>query len=190
MEAQQETLTLLYPEDTIRRYFGRGADRHLAQFTRSIVAANEFLSRHPRKTLTAGRGRPEGLTRALQYYKDETFLTLYAFISLDLAGKPEHLKERERLYAQLLRQALPDFAVTVTEPALELEKLVVPPKAHLDVLAQRFREMAYLTKGVFIRFTDLRDDGHEQSYYFDSGIEAFVRQIGRTRQPCTRTPST
>ncbi|MEI6136325.1 MAG: DNA topoisomerase (ATP-hydrolyzing) subunit B [Chloroflexota bacterium] len=57
-----------------------------------------------------------------------------------------------------------------------------------ELLAQRFREMAYLTKGVFIRFTDLRDDGHEQSYYFDSGIEAFVRQIGRTRQPLHPDP--
>src|SRR5690606_19647158 len=48
-----------------------------------------------------------------------------------------------------------------------------------DMLAGRFREMAYLTKGVFIRFIDLRGDGHERSYYFDSGVEAFVRHINR-----------
>ena len=140
MEAQQETLTLLYPEDTIRRYFGRGADRHLAQFTRSIANANDFLREHPREALTAGKGRPDGLTRALQYYKDETFLTLWAFISLDLAAKPEHLKERERLCTQLLRQALPNLGITVTAPKLELEKLVVPPKKYLEVLAQSFRD--------------------------------------------------
>ncbi len=57
-----------------------------------------------------------------------------------------------------------------------------------DVLAQRFREMAYLTRGVFLRFTDLRGDGNEKSFYFDSGIEAFVRQINRTRQPLHPDP--
>ena len=57
-----------------------------------------------------------------------------------------------------------------------------------EILSQRFREMAYLTKGVFIRFTDLRGDGNEASYYFDSGIEAFVRQISRSRQPLHPDP--
>ncbi len=50
-----------------------------------------------------------------------------------------------------------------------------------DLLAQRFREMAYLTKGLMIQFIDLRDDGRERSFYFDSGIQAFVRQLNRTR---------
>ena len=52
-------------------------------------------------------------------------------------------------------------------------------------LAARFREMAYLTKGVWIRFVDLRETtfagGHERSFYFDSGVEAFVRSINRGR---------
>ncbi len=52
-----------------------------------------------------------------------------------------------------------------------------------EILAQRFREMAYLTKGLFIHFRDERGLGDERSYYFDSGIEAFVRQIGRSRNP-------
>jgi DNA gyrase subunit B len=50
-------------------------------------------------------------------------------------------------------------------------------------LASRFREMAYLTKGVRIRFIDERDEtyegGRERSFYFDSGVEAFVRSINR-----------
>ncbi len=57
-----------------------------------------------------------------------------------------------------------------------------------DVLAQRFREMAYLTKGLMIQFIDLRDDGRERSFYFDSGIQAFVRQLNRTRQPLHPDP--
>ena len=49
-----------------------------------------------------------------------------------------------------------------------------------DMLAGRFREMAYLTKGVFIKFVDQRGEVvHERSYYFDSGVEAFVRHINR-----------
>ncbi|MBM3138780.1 MAG: DNA topoisomerase (ATP-hydrolyzing) subunit B [Candidatus Rokubacteria bacterium] len=48
-----------------------------------------------------------------------------------------------------------------------------------DMLAGRFREMAYLTKGVFIRFVDERAEFAERSYYFDSGVEAFVRHINR-----------
>ncbi len=57
-----------------------------------------------------------------------------------------------------------------------------------DILATRFREMAYLTRGVFIQFIDLREDGQERSFYFDSGIEAFVRQINSTRGPLHPDP--
>jgi len=57
-----------------------------------------------------------------------------------------------------------------------------------EMLAQRFREMAYLTKGLMIQFIDLREDGRERSFYFDSGIQAFVRQLNRTRQPLHPDP--
>ena len=59
-------------------------------------------------------------------------------------------------------------------------------------LAARFREMAYLTKGVRIKFVDLRDptfvDGRRRSFYFDSGVEAFVRSINRGRSPLHAKP--
>jgi DNA gyrase subunit B len=48
-------------------------------------------------------------------------------------------------------------------------------------LASRFREMAYLTKGIWISFVDLRGDGREVNFYFDSGLEAFVRHINREK---------
>ena len=61
-----------------------------------------------------------------------------------------------------------------------------------QTLATRFREMAYLTKGVWIQFLDLRDDtfveGNEKNFYFDSGVEAFVRHINRGRSPLHRDP--
>ena len=59
-------------------------------------------------------------------------------------------------------------------------------------LASRFREMAYLTKGVRIRFIDERDEqyegGNERSFYFDSGVEAFVMHINRGRGPLQPRP--
>jgi len=52
-----------------------------------------------------------------------------------------------------------------------------------DTLASRFREMAYLTKGVRIRFVDCREQPvpNEVTYFFDSGVEAFVRHINRDK---------
>jgi DNA gyrase subunit B len=60
-------------------------------------------------------------------------------------------------------------------------------------LAARFREMAYLTKGIWIHFTDERGTEergwpHELTFYFDSGVEAFVRHINRNRGPLHPDP--
>ncbi len=59
-----------------------------------------------------------------------------------------------------------------------------------DTLATRFREMAYLTRGVWIKFVDLRGDGDERNFYFDSGIEAYVRHINRGKSPLHPDPIT
>jgi DNA gyrase subunit B len=52
-------------------------------------------------------------------------------------------------------------------------------------LEERFREMAYLTKGIWIDFTDKRNanlpGGERKVFFFDSGVEAFVRQLNRGR---------
>jgi DNA gyrase subunit B len=49
-----------------------------------------------------------------------------------------------------------------------------------DTLAQRFREMAYLTKGLRIKFVDERED-RELAFYFDGGIVSFVRHLNKNR---------
>jgi DNA gyrase subunit B len=51
---------------------------------------------------------------------------------------------------------------------------------NFDVLAQRFREMAYLNKAVRLKFVDERAD-REASFYFDGGITAFVRKLNAGR---------
>jgi DNA gyrase subunit B len=51
-----------------------------------------------------------------------------------------------------------------------------------DTLAQRFREMAFVTRGVRIHLLDERSD-REVTFYFEGGIVSFVRYLNRNRQP-------
>jgi DNA gyrase subunit B len=50
-----------------------------------------------------------------------------------------------------------------------------------DTLATRFREMAFVTRGVTISLTDERD-GQETSFYFEGGILSFVKYLNRNRE--------
>ena len=49
-----------------------------------------------------------------------------------------------------------------------------------DTIAQRLRESAYLTKGVWITLIDERID-RERSFYFEGGLISFVRHLNRTK---------
>jgi len=50
-----------------------------------------------------------------------------------------------------------------------------------DTLLQRFREMAFVTRGVTIKFIDERND-REMTFYFEGGITSFVRYLNRNRE--------
>ncbi len=50
-----------------------------------------------------------------------------------------------------------------------------------STLVQRFREMAFVTRGVKIKLIDERDD-REMNFYFEGGIKSFVRHINRNRK--------
>jgi len=50
-----------------------------------------------------------------------------------------------------------------------------------DTLVQRFREMAFVTRGVTIYFLDERID-REMTFYFEGGITSFVRYLNRNRE--------
>jgi DNA gyrase subunit B len=50
-----------------------------------------------------------------------------------------------------------------------------------DTLVQRFREMAFVTRGVTIVFRDDRVD-REMTFYFEGGITSFVRYLNRNRE--------
>ena len=49
-----------------------------------------------------------------------------------------------------------------------------------DTLVQRFREMAFVTRGVTIHIRDERSD-REMKFYFEGGITSFVRYLNRNR---------
>lgn len=49
-----------------------------------------------------------------------------------------------------------------------------------DILAQRFREMAYLNRGLTIALYDERTD-REATFYFEGGLVSFVRYLNKNR---------
>src|SRR3990172_6868627 len=49
-----------------------------------------------------------------------------------------------------------------------------------STLTQRFREMAFLTKGIWIHFRDERAP-REITYYFEGGIKSFVQRLNKDR---------
>jgi DNA gyrase subunit B len=51
---------------------------------------------------------------------------------------------------------------------------------NFDVLAQRFREMAYLNRGLTISLHDERTD-REVTFYFEGGLISFVRYLNKDR---------
>jgi DNA gyrase subunit B len=56
-----------------------------------------------------------------------------------------------------------------------------------STVAQRFREMAYLTRGLRITFVDERND-QESTFYFEGGITSFVRHLNKTKNPIHPRP--
>ncbi len=52
-----------------------------------------------------------------------------------------------------------------------------------DTLLVRFREMAFVTKGIRITFVDARGDvPNEHNFYFEGGVTSFVRYLNRNRE--------
>ncbi len=72
---------------------------------------------------------------------------------------------------------------TGTRITFKFDKLIF--KGDLDfrfeTLVQRFREMAFVTRGVTIRLLDERDS-REMTFYFEGGISSFVRYLNRDKE--------
>ena len=58
-----------------------------------------------------------------------------------------------------------------------------------DTLAQRFREYAYLNRGLTIKLVDERPDREQEtSFYFDGGLKSFVRHLNKNRNVVMAKP--
>ena len=67
------------------------------------------------------------------------------------------------------------------------EIFTITTEFKFDLLASRLRELAFLNPGIEIVLSDERDEKTETFFYRD-GIEQFVRQLGRSKQPLHPKP--
>ncbi len=56
-----------------------------------------------------------------------------------------------------------------------------------DTLSRRFRESAFLNKGLKIRLVDERDQDRDVAYQYEGGIRDFVEHINEARDPVHKT---
>jgi DNA gyrase subunit B len=56
-----------------------------------------------------------------------------------------------------------------------------------DILAQRLRETAFLTKGLRIVFRDERAGGKSTEFHYEGGIKDFVAHVNQTKDPLHKT---
>jgi DNA gyrase subunit B len=76
-----------------------------------------------------------------------------------------------------------DPKVTGTKTTFKYDPLIFKEEMdyRFETLIQRFREMAFVTRGVTIYFLDERND-REMTFYFEGGITSFVRYLNRNRE--------
>jgi DNA gyrase subunit B len=76
-----------------------------------------------------------------------------------------------------------DKSISGTTQTFKFDKLIFTEDIdyRFDTLVQRFREMAFVTRGVTLKFVDERAD-HEMTFYFEGGITSFVRYLNRNRE--------
>ena len=56
-----------------------------------------------------------------------------------------------------------------------------------DTLIQRFREMAFLNKGLKITFWDKREEGTEQlTFHYEGGLKSFVEYLNKSKDPINK----
>lgn len=72
---------------------------------------------------------------------------------------------------------------TGTETTFMFDRLIFKDELsyRFETLVQRFREMAFVTRGVTIHIRDERDD-REMTFHFEGGISSFVRYLNRNRE--------
>ncbi|GIV96284.1 MAG: hypothetical protein KatS3mg057_0941 [Herpetosiphonaceae bacterium] len=99
------------------------------------------------------------------------------------------VRRDDKLWVQEYRYGEPVAPVRAVGPATgtgtsttfhPAPEIFTTTEFNFKILAQRLREMAYLTKGLRFRLMDQRD-GREVNFYFDGGIVSFVRHLTREK---------
>jgi len=107
-----------------------------------------------------------------------------------------NIKRDGKLYQQEYRQGIPQGEVEEVGQASDTgtiitflpdEEIFGKASCDFDTLSERFREMAYLNKGLEICFRDEGKD-REKTFYFDGGITSFVRHLNWNRAVRHRRP--
>ncbi|MCA9923334.1 MAG: ATP-binding protein, partial [Anaerolineales bacterium] len=69
------------------------------------------------------------------------------------------------------------------------DTIFVDAEYKFETLLNRFREMAFVTSGVFLKLRDERPSSpREMSFYFEGGVKSFVRYLNRNRKPIHTEP--
>ncbi len=82
---------------------------------------------------------------------------------------------------EVIGKCAPDDTGTVQTFKFDPEIFKGDLDYRFETLVQRFREMAFVTRGVLLRFADERSD-REMTFYFEGGITSFVRYLNRNRK--------
>jgi DNA gyrase subunit B len=57
-----------------------------------------------------------------------------------------------------------------------------------DILANRLRELAFLTRGVKITIEDKREENKQKEYFYEGGIKSYVEHLNRTKEVIHEEP--
>jgi DNA gyrase subunit B len=105
------------------------------------------------------------------------------------------VRREDRVWRQRYELGAPQGPIEPGEPAEGTgttitfkpdEDIFEEPEPDFDTLAQRFRETAFLTRGLTIQLVDGRGSGREVEYRYDGGIADFVRHLNDGRDPIHR----
>jgi DNA gyrase subunit B len=106
------------------------------------------------------------------------------------------VKQKGGLYRQRYERGVPTAEVkrvgkvqdgsTGTSTTFKFDDTIFTEEAEyrFETLVNRFREMAFVTRGVYIVLRDERTSmAREMNFYFEGGLKSFVRYLNRNRHP-------
>ena len=105
-------------------------------------------------------------------------------------GKRYHQRyEKGKTKAPLKSEQLKeDKKISGTRVSFMADPTIFSTKHYsFDTLSQRFRELAYLNKGIKIRFLDERS-GKKHDFQYDGGIVSFVKALNQSRTVLHKDP--